>query len=63
MEFVGSLSRFVADFITRVKQEALQDSAYNKLVDQVKEDTIKCYGWKMNYYIMLAGSYMFPPTN
>ena len=42
-EFVGSLSRVVVDFTTRVKQEALQDSAYNKLVEQVKEDATRCY--------------------
>ena len=42
-EFVGSLSRVVAYLIVRVKQEALQDFAYNKLVEQVKEDTIRRY--------------------
>ncbi|KAL6343067.1 hypothetical protein AAG906_017879 [Vitis piasezkii] len=42
-EFVGSLSQVVADFSARVRQEAPQDSIYNKLVDQVKEDTTRCY--------------------
>ena len=42
-EFVGSLSRVVAYLIVRVKQEALQDFAYNKLVEQVKEGTTRCY--------------------
>ena len=31
--YVGSLSRVVVDFIERVRQEALQDSTYQKLVE------------------------------
>ena len=42
-EFVGSLSRVVAYLIVRVKQEALQDFAYIKLVEQVKEGITKRY--------------------
>ena len=61
-EFVGSLSRVVVDFTTRVKQEALQDSAYNKLVEQVKEGTTKHY-WLEDKLLYYVGRKLFVPSN
>ena len=43
MKFVGSLSRVVTNFTIKVKQKVSQDSSCNKLVVQVKEDTIRRY--------------------
>ena len=61
-EFVGSLSRVVVDFTTRVKQEALQDSAYNKLVEQVKEGTTRHY-WLEDKLLYYVGRKLFVPSN
>ena len=35
--YVGSLSRVMAEFTERIRREAPQDSAYERLVEQVKE--------------------------
>ena len=39
--YVSSLSRVVADFTVRVRQEGPQDSSYQKLVEQVLEGTTR----------------------
>ena len=39
--YVGSLSRVVVDFTKRVRQEAPQDSAYQKLVEQVRDGSMR----------------------
>ena len=41
--YVGSMSGVVVDFIKRVRQEAPQDSTYQKLVEQVKDCTTRRY--------------------
>ena len=60
-EFVGSLSQVVADFSARVRQEAPQDSIYNKLVDQVKEDTTRCY-WLDDGLLYYVGRKLYVPS-
>ena len=62
MEFVRSLSRVVADVTAMVKHEALQDSAYNKLVEQVKEGTTKHY-WLEDKLLYYVGRKLFVPSN
>lgn len=54
MQFMGSLSRVIADFTTRVKQKAPHDFAYNKLVGQVKESTTRYY-WLEKRIAILSG--------
>ena len=44
---VGSLILVVIDFKQRVSLEAAQDSTYQKMVEQVKEGTIRRY-WLKN---------------
>ncbi|RVW96894.1 Transposon Tf2-8 polyprotein [Vitis vinifera] len=60
-EFVGSLSQVVADFSARVRQEAPQDSIYNKLVDQVKEDTTRRY-WLDDGLLYHVGRKLYVPS-
>ena len=62
MEFVRSLSRVVADVTAMVKHEALQDSAYNKLVEQVKEGTTRQY-WLEDKLLYYVGRKLFVPSN
>ena len=45
--YVSSLSRVVANFTVRVRQEGPQDSSYQKLVEQVLEGTTRRY-WLEN---------------
>ena len=61
-EFVGSLSRVMADFTARVKQKASQDFAYNKLVEKVKEGTTKLY-WLEDGLLYYMDRKLYVPSN
>ena len=60
--YVGSLSQVVADFIERVRHEAPQDSTYQKLVEQVKEGTMRRY-WLENDLLYFTGGKLYVPSS
>ena len=60
--YVGLLSQVMADFIERVRREAPQDSTYQKLVEQVKEGTIRRY-WLENKLLYFTGGKLYVPSS
>ena len=56
--YVGLLSRVVVDFTERVRQEAPQDSTYQKLVEQVRDDTTRRY-WLENELLYFTGGKLY----
>ena len=62
VSYMGSLSRVVADFTERVRQEAPQDSTYQKLVEQVKEGTTRRY-WLENKLFYFTGGKPYVPSS
>ena len=59
--YVRSLSRVVADFTVRVRQEGPQDSSYQKLVEQVLEGTTRRY-WQENCFLYFRGGKLYVPS-
>ena len=60
--YVGSLSRVVANFTEQVRQEAPQDSTYQKLVEQVRDDTTRQY-WLENELLYFTGGKLYLPSS
>ena len=60
--YVGSLSRVVADFTERVRQEAPQDLTYQKLVEHVKDGTTRRY-WLENKLLYFTGRKLYVPLS
>ena len=60
--YVSLLSRVVADFTERVRQEAPQDSTYQKLVEQVKDGTTRRY-WLENELLYFIGGKLYVPSS
>ena len=60
--YVGLLSRVVVDFTEQVRQEAPQDSTYQKLVEQVKEGTTRRY-WLENKLLYFIGGKLYVPSS
>ena len=59
--YMGSLSRVVADVTVQVRQEAPQDSTYQKLVEQVKDGTTRRY-WLENELLYFTGGKLYVPS-
>ena len=59
--YVSSLSRVVADFTVRVRQEGPQDSSYQKLVEQVLDGTTRRY-WLENDLLYFRGGKLYVPS-
>ena len=59
---MGPLGRVVADFTERVRQEAPQDSTYQKLVKQVKDGTTRRY-WLENELLYSTGQKLYVPSS
>ena len=52
----------MADFTERVRQEAPQDPIYQKLVEQVKDDTTRRY-WLENKLLYFTGRKLYVPSS
>ena len=52
----------MADLIDRVRQEALQDSTYQNLVEQVKDGTTRRY-WLENELLYSTGGKLYVPSS
>ena len=52
----------MAEFIEQVKQEAPQDSTYQKLVEQVKEGITRRY-WLENKLLYFIGGKLYVPSS
>ena len=62
VSYVGSLISAVTNFKQRVRPEATQDSTYQKLVEQVKEDTTRRY-WLENGLLYFRGGKIYVPSS
>ena len=60
--YVGLLSRVMVDFTEQVRQEAPQDQAYQKLVEQVKEGITRQY-WLENKLLYFIGGKLYVPSS
>ena len=60
--YVGSLSRVVADFTERIRQETPQDLIYQKLVMQGKDGTTRRY-WLENELLYFTGRKFYVPSS